>query len=287
MILVGTDDGLHELEGDTFLQGHAVSGLQHSPDGWWAILDGQTVVHIGDEGSATFEWLNPRCLLPTEEGLLVGGPEAKLWRNGEPVASFQEIEGRDGWYTPWGDPPDTRSIARTADGTLHVNVHVGGIPRSRDGGKTWEPTIDVDADVHQVIAHPTDPSLVLAACASGLAVSRTGGDTYEIVDRGLHATYSRAVAIAGDMALFTVSEGHRGGRSGVYRLSLAGISPERSTDGLPEWFEDNIDTGCLAAADTVAAFGTTDGELYVSEDGGRSWTQAAQGLAPVRAVAIG
>jgi RND family efflux transporter MFP subunit len=37
--------------------------------------------------------------------------------------------------------------------TKLVNVHVGGIPRSVDSGATWAPTIDVDADVHEVKDH--------------------------------------------------------------------------------------------------------------------------------------
>ena len=62
---------------------------------------------------------------------------------------------------------------------------------------------------------------------------------------------------------------------------------ERCERGLPEWFRDNIDTGCLAAVDGTAAFGTVNGEVYVSEDAGETWERAADGLPAVRAVALG
>ena len=65
--------------------------------------------------------------------------------------------------------PYVRSLTETSDHrALLANVHVGGIPRSGNGGASWAPTIDPDADVHQVRAAPTDRSLVLAAAAVGL-----------------------------------------------------------------------------------------------------------------------
>jgi hypothetical protein len=58
-------------------------------------------------------------------------------------------------------------------------------------------------------------------------------------------------------------------------------------NGLPEWFADNVDTGCLAARDGTAVIGTEDGCVYLSRDAGESWEVAAKGLAAVRAVALG
>ena len=56
-----------------------------------------------------------------------------------------------------------------------VDVHVWGIPRTTDGGVTWQPTIDVESDVREVCAHPSDPRTVIAGAAIGLCVSRDGG----------------------------------------------------------------------------------------------------------------
>jgi hypothetical protein len=60
----------------------------------------------------------------------------------------------------------------------------------------------------------------------------------------------------------------------------------RCVEGLPEWFPANIDTFCLAAAGTRAAFGTEEGSVFVSDDEGSSWRTVAEGLPPVRCLAF-
>src|SRR5258707_11160447 len=72
---------------------------------------------------------------------------------------------------------------------LFANVHVGGIPRSMDGGRTWQPTIDIKSDVHEVRAHQADPDIVVAASAIGLCISRDAGATWIIERDGLHSSY--------------------------------------------------------------------------------------------------
>lgn len=203
----------------------------------------------------------------------------------EPVTSFDDVEGRESWYTPWGGPPDTRSLSRGAAGTIFANVHVGGILRSTHG-ETWTPTgIHVDSDVHQVLAHPTQPRVVLAACAYGLAMSDDGGDTWTFEADGLHASYCRAVAISGETILVSASRGHRGEEAAVYRQK-GSREFERCREGLPEWFGDNIDTHCLAAGDGLIALGTSDGSVYVSTDDGATWGEAASNLPRITCLVV-
>ncbi|MGH2725260.1 MAG: WD40/YVTN/BNR-like repeat-containing protein [Actinomycetota bacterium] len=271
-----------------------VTALAAGPDGLWAIVSDDAVWRsAGEQWRPVAEVRNhrARCVLPVEEGALVGTSEAHLFlvRDGTigPVAAFDEAPGRDDWYTPWGGPPDTRSLARGGDGALYANVHVGGILRSSDGGDGWEATIDIDADVHQVVTHPDHPRVVLAACARGLAGSEDGGATWVVETQGLHATYCRAVAVAGESVLVTASTGPFTDRAAVYRVPFAGLPGfERCTNGLPEWFGSNIDSHCLAAAGGLAALGTEDGSVFRSDDEGRTWEMAAEGLPPVRAVAV-
>lgn len=291
--LAGTEDGLHH-PGGAVLSGHRISALAGESGTWWVIADGGriwkgsgvdwTPVAELSEGEA-------RCLLSTPAGLLVGTSGARLLRLAgrelEPVAGFDRAEGRDDWYTPWGGPPDTRSLSRGPDGALYANVHVGGILRSRDGGASWEPTIDIDADVHQVLVHPSRPGLVLAASAGGLALSDDRGDSWRVRVEGLHHRYSRAVAVADGVVLVTASSGPSGSRAAIYRGDLDGTGPlRRCTDGLPEWFEGNIDTHCLVAERGVVAFGTADGSVYRSRDAGAGWERVAAGLPPLECLAL-
>lgn len=289
--LAGTDDGLYGPRGAR-LPGHRVSAL--AADGSrWAVVDGNRIFTNREdrwEPVAELAGLRAHCLLATPDDLLVGTSEARLLRlkgeGFEPLKGFDETQGRADWYTPWGGPPDTRSLSRSTDGTLYANVHVGGILRSTDRGRTWWPTLDIDADVHQVLAHPARPKWVVAATARGLAVSRDGGDTWRFRSEDLHHRYCRAVAIVDGVVLVSASAGPSGGRAAVYRGDLEGERLERCRAGLPDWLPDNVDTHCLVASGPVALFGTTEGALYRSDDAGRSWRPVADRLAPVRCVAL-
>jgi len=294
-ILIGTDDGLHELNGagaagEVRLAGRAVTALAAQRDSAWAVV-GRTELWrtTAEEWSAAADGdVDLTCVSPTAGGLLVGSAGARLFRLAEdrldPLPAFDGAQGRPDWYTPWGGPPDTRSISEWDD-AVYVNVHVGGVLRTTDGGASWTPTIDIDADVHQVA---TTDDLVLAACAGGLAVSKDRGGTWAARDDGLEAPYARAVAVCADAVLVSSSNGPRGGRAALYRGSPAGGTLERCRTGLPDWFDDNIDTYCLDALPdgALAAFGTADGRIYASEDGGASWGERASGLPPVRRVLV-
>jgi hypothetical protein len=295
VIVVGTASGVEIVGGGGSgeLKGEACTALAAQGIHMWAVVDDTSVLRGSVEGPwepvAEIQARRARCLLPPGDDLYLGTDQAHLLRVSdgtvETVASFDEVDGREKWYTPWGGPPDTRSMS-ASHGTIYVNVHVGGIVRSRDGGDSWEPTIDIDADVHQVVAHPEQPGLVLAATALGLARSDDGGANWSFHDEGLHASYSRAVAVAGETLLVSASTGPRGGRAALYRRPVQGEEPFERCAGLPEWFRGNIDTHCLAGSGNQVAFGTEDGSVFLSEDEGRTWEQAASGLPSVRALLL-
>jgi hypothetical protein len=297
-ILVGTEGGLWELRGDALaavdaLTARTVTAIARRGAETWAIVDGHTLwFGQGGEWSerATLGQRAATCLAATPEGLLVGTAEAHLLRvHGdalESVDAFDTVHGRERWHTPWGDPADVRSIAVGLDGAVYVNVHVGGVVRSRDAGGSWTPTIDIEADVHQVIAHPSRADHVLVAAYLGFGLSRDGGDSWQFIADGMHAHYARAVAVAGDTVLVSTSTGPRGHKATLYRKPLDGETPFVRSEGLP-WFGDNIDTACLAAAGALVVFGTDDGRIFRSVDGGSSWSLVTKGLPTITAVTIG
>src|SRR5262245_12216686 len=302
-ILVGTAGGLRQLEltgaeWPPAFVGHTVTALARDGARTWAILDGDTIwtTTVGGVWADVASVPGPAatCLAPTPAGLLVGTEQAHLLRLVDRqlvlVDPFEQAEGRKDWYTPWNDPADVRSIAvgAGAGAPVYVNVHVGGVLRSPDGEDAWKATLDIEEDVHQVLAHPSRPGEVLVAAAEGLGVSRDAAESWEFVTAGLHASYSRAVAIAEDWILLTASTGPRGKRSALYRRRFDGWGDlERCQEGLPDWFEHNIDTACLVAADSIAAFGTEDGRVFRSVDAGATWELAAKGLPEIRCLALG
>jgi hypothetical protein len=292
-ILVGTDDGVHHVaDGSRLLTGHAVDHLVAGSDGVWAVA-GDAVWHLTAPGGpgivAGPADVRLNCVLPAGDRLLAGAAGAALFEVDDPlrrVESFERTPGRDAWYTPWGGPPDVRSMARGPDGTLYVNVHVGGVVRSTDGGSTWEDTMDIHADVHQVIADLRTPGHAYAATARGLAETTDAAGSWVFSTEGLHASYCRAVATSREWLFLSASQGSRGRRAALYRRTLGGGPFERCEAGLPGWFSTNLDTFCLAVKEALVAAGDADGTVYVSGDHGSTWAVAASGLGEIRCLAI-
>jgi hypothetical protein len=301
-ILAGTDEGLHVWKDDRAaavdeLAGREISALAADGRHWWAIVDGRELWQSADALhwtlAATVAKGKPRatCLASTVSGLLVGTARAHLARltHGRlvSVAPFDEAEGRDAWYTPWGAPADVRSISADGDRAVYVNVHVGGVLRSAGGDAGWSPTLDIEHDVHQVLAVPGHAGTVVVAAADGFGITEDAGRTWRWDNAGLHAHYCRAVAVAGDTLLLSAATSYQGRQACVYRRPLSGGAPfERCRAGLPDWFPDNVDTGCLATRERTAVIGTEDGCVYASGDAGESWSTLAKSLSPVRAVAL-
>src|SRR5437867_7248172 len=277
MILVATDEGLYHVNGGGAarvdeLAGREVRALA-TGGGWWVIVGGRELWRSAEGERWSLAATVPRwkatCLAATPAGLLVGTARAHLLRlereRLEVDSSFDAADGREAWHTPWGAPADVRSISSGADGAVYVNVHVGSVLRSTDGGAGGRrPALEIEHYVQQVLAVAERPGLVLVAAADGFGLSPDGGDTWRWDNGGLHAHYCRAVALAGDTVLLSASTGHHGRRAAVYRRRLEdGERFERCQARLPEWFPDNVDTGCLAARERTAVIGTEDGSAFL------------------------
>jgi len=298
-VLVGTNDGVFSVDDDgdpcRLLPGRVRSLRSAGARDAWAIVDDRTLAHRGGDGTWSVTPVpvdtDLTTLVATADGVLVGTADAQLARvDGAtvvPLDGFASVAGRDTWHAVGSAVPYVRSITVTADGrAVLASVHVGGIPRSTDGGATWRPTLDVDDDVHEVCADPHDASLVVAAAAVGLAESRDGGATWTVAPRtGLHATYLRAAAFADDTVVVGASDGPRGREAALYRRAVGGGAFERCDAGLPTWLPALVDTGALTAHGSLVVAGAGD-TVFVSEDGARTWRVVADGLPPVRAVAL-
>lgn len=289
MAVAGIRDRLYTIDDSNkqTLAGHEVTALAKEDDGWMAVLDGRKVWrshHNGEwEPVAALDGLVAHRILPTGSGALVGTSEAHVYsiRNGnlELVGAFDDAPGRDTWFTPWGGPPHVRSLTVDASGTVFANVHVGGVVRSADGAGSWEPTIDIKTDVHQVLADRETGTV--------LAVSRDEGESWEYRTDGLHGNYLRAVAATDGTVFITASTGHNSNQAAFHRMALDSEGPfQRCENGLPKSFPSNIDRHCLSADGPTVAFGTSQGQIFVSHDRGESWSLQADDLPAVLCVAV-
>lgn len=306
-ILAATSDGLIVFSAGSShreLAGRVVNALAMAGESSaLAILDGCSLYRRSPHGQwseiATTESALA-CAVAIGDVIYVGTDDARVLRVAagaiETLRGFDAVPGRETWYAGSalingqlvGPPLGVRSMTATSDGaTLLANVHVGGIPRSTDGGVVWQPSIDVDSDVHEVRAHPRDPTIVIAAAAAGLCISRDGGATWTIEQQGLHAPYCSAVAFAGNDILVAASSDHFATSGAVYRRPIARPSALTPIDGgLPQWLDGIVDSGCIAARESAVAVADGGGNLYTSMDAGRTWSRRADGLPPIGSVLI-
>ena len=301
-ILVATwSDGLFAVTGDGRTQeiaNQSARGL--APDGRGgalAIVDRHSLRRRAPGGEwttlATSEF-ELSCCMAVRDAIYVGTDDARMLSLSHesgvlnPLDGFDNVAGRDAWFAGsaivngqrLGPPLGIRSVAANSNGSvLYANVHVGGIPRSLDGGRTWQPTIDINSDVHEVCAHPADPDIVAAASAIGLCISRDRGATWTIEKEGLHAPHCSAVAFSGGDILVSASTDPFAAQGRIYRRP---IRPDGNIaaveDGLPAWTNGKVDTGCIASNGSTIALVDRAGTLYLSTEFGRAWSRSSQAL---------
>lgn len=292
MLMIGTSEHLEDLDREyTIAEDVSVTALAAAGSATYVLLDGERVARIDEfEVSPLAALPSPpagTCMAGLGARLVIGTRGAHLLTvdladgSVSPLASFDEVPGRDGWENPAGPTPDLRSCAVTSNGALLANVHVGGVWRSADGGSTWQNVVPPEADVHEVVAGSEGRAAI--AAARGLAWSTDDGVSWQWTTDGLHAPYCRAVTLDGETVFVTASTGPRTDDGRLYRAALGGPLSQ-CTEGLPASFPFNIDTACLDARAGEVAFGTSDGKLFRSKDAGALYVLAAERMRPVQVV---
>jgi hypothetical protein len=294
-ILVATwSDGLFSITGKTVYQelgGQSVRSLV--PDGHGGVL---AIIgrHSLSRRSSNGEWtaiakseFELSCCVPIGDVVFVGTDDARILRvdldgSQQFLTGFDAVAGRGKWYAGsaivdgkrMGPPLGIRTLAATCDGAvLLANVHVGGVPRSTDFGLTWQPTIDIDSDVHQVCAHPNRPDIVIAAAAAGLCISRDAGATWTIEQRGLRTNHCYAVAFGRNDIFVSAAADPFTAQGAVCRRPIDSNDPLQPLGGgVQRSIEGNVDTNCIVTRDSMVAMIDRSGRLYLSHDDGDSWS---------------
>jgi len=191
---------------------------------------------------------------------------------------------------------------------LFVAISTGGVYRTDDGGENWQPRNNgVRAQflpedqrfpewgqcVHKIASHPSNPQRMFLQNHWGLYRSDNGGDSWTDIANGVPSDFGFAMEVDPNDAnsayiIPLESDEFRctpEGKLRVYRTRNAGDSWEALANGLPQ--ENAMETVLRdgLSADSLQPtglyFGTRNGKLFGSKDGGDSWTGILESLPPI------
>jgi len=197
----------------------------------------------------------------------------------------------------------------TGGDLLYAAISAGGVYRSEDAGRTWQPANDgipapnlpqdrpsTGHNVHRLVMHPSNPQRLYRQCYVGTWRSDDGGRTWQDITGGLPGNFGYAIACdpAHADTVFQVPEESSemrcvaGARLRVYRSDDAGRHWRDASAGLPQ--APAYVTVLREAMDVTAGepcsvyFGTSGGHVFGSADGGESWRLLAEYLPRVLSV---
>jgi photosystem II stability/assembly factor-like uncharacterized protein len=254
--------------------------------------------------------------LTDPDTVYAGVEDAALFRSTDGGQSWNELAGLRGhgtgphWQPGAGgmclhtiilDPGDPKRI--------FIAISAAGAFRTDDGGVTWkpinhglfsqyipDPTAEVGHCVHHVAMHPSRPGVLFMQKHWDVMRSDDAGDNWREVSGNLPTDFGFVIDVHAHepetiyvVPIKSDSEHYvHDAKMTVYRSRTGGNEWEALTKGLPQ---SNCYVNVLRDAMSVDSldpcgvyFGTTGGQVYVSADGGDSWTAIVRDLPPVLSV---
>jgi len=272
--------------------------------GFWVSEDGGNTWDRRDNGMATDDIYGCNCVQAGNELRVYAGTEpAHLYVSKDKGKSWTDLPqilnqpSREKWTFP--APPHEAHVKnivfdpRDPD-TIYAGVEVGGAFKSTDAGQTWTEMSGFYEDVHRLYTVPATPDHVYMATGAGLYHSTDAGKTWAdmpLPEKRIKYPDALIVMPTRPDVVFTAgSIGSPGdwrttkdADSIVARSRDGGSNWQYLKNGWPEHVRGNIEGMCMDVYPGGFALfaGTTDGEVYFSEDEGESWQNIAQGLPPV------
>jgi len=194
---------------------------------------------------------------------------------------------------------------------MWVAISTGGVYRTDDGGKNWQPRnkgicarfMPPDQQypewgqcVHKVVFHSANPDRMFLQHHWGVYRSEDAGNSWQDIGKGLPSDFGFAMEMdpndANTVYIIPIeSDEFRctpEAKLRVYRTKDGGGSWHALTNGLPQEdaletiLRDNLDAD--SHSPTGLYFGTRNGKLFGSADAGESWTLIRDGLPPITCV---
>lgn len=254
---------------------------------------------VSSDGGESFALNLPLWNHPSRGGdLFAGEGNGKTHWFGTPAA-MESGEFAPGIHSIAVDPLQPARVL--------VAVSTAGVLETRDGGASWhgrnqgmlndylpDPAAEWGHDPHYVALCEGDPKHVWQQNHSGVFYSSDGAETWKRVsapEHGVHFGFPVAVDGQDGKTAWVVP-----GRSDNQRMAIdGGLFVARTSDGGESWQPlrkglpqenafDVVYRHALHNDGDTLAFGSTTGNLYVSEDRGDSWQCLANNLPPIYSV---
>jgi len=201
-------------------------------------------------------------------------------------------------------------INAKAPGQIRVAISTAGVLESQDGGATWRgrnlgmtndylpnPEAEWGHDAHFIQSCPADPNHVWQQNHCGVFYSSDGCQSWTKVsqlEQGVHFGFPIAADDQDGRTAWVVP-----GISDQKRMTIdGGLFVARTEDGGQTWQQlrrglpqesahDVVYRHALSVSENAVAFGSTTGNLYLSEDRGETFQTIANNLPPIYSVRWG
>lgn len=253
------------------------------------------------------------------DDLFIGTEPAAIFVSKDQGSSFKELKGlsnhpsRSTWQGggKGSKDPFLHSILfdSRAEGEIMVGISCAGVFRSLDKGDTWFPSnkgleafympnseLEVGHDPHSITRHSNQPDVIWQQNHCGIFRTTDNGNTWHNVsDPEGRAVYGFDLVIDDEdidkaWVIPAQSDDLRipyQNKLAVYRTNDAGKSWIALRNGLPqEAAFDMVLRDAFDKSGVTMAFGTNNGNLYVSDNLGEDWSVLSQSLSTVRLIKL-
>ena len=241
----------------------------------------------GDDGVRLYAGTEPAHLYVSRD-------HGETWQE---LPSLRSVPSVNDWMFP--APPHVAHVKhitfdpRSAD-TIYASVEVGGAFKSTDAGQTWRQLSGFFEDVHRLEVTAARPDHVFMGNGIGVYHSPDAGETWEqLTDRSARIAYPDLVIVHPRHPETVFMAGAICGPGDWRQTKTADARVARSRDGgkhwqyleggLPAHIHGNIEGLALnvwpGGSDLFA--GTTDGDVFFSNDEGESWSTIARRIGAV------